>query len=99
MIGNLSPGPYGRSELRLANIAENVNDGAAGVKRGAATSGCCTTNVLDFFVRQFPGAGPAQYSVRHSLLLSMKRLSRKLIPKLKRNDSLFQWPSSFSPIY
>jgi hypothetical protein len=51
------------SELRQVNIAEGVDYGATRVKRGAATSSSCACNVLDFFLRQLPGADAPKHSV------------------------------------
>ena len=52
----------------LAGIAQDVNDGAILVKRGAMASGGPTRNVLYFFGCQLAGASASEYSVRHSLL-------------------------------
>lgn len=58
------------SELDV-RFAQDVDDRSMGMQRGATASRSSrSTDVLDFFIRQFPRAGAAQYSVRHSLLLS-----------------------------
>lgn len=51
----------------LAGIAEDIDDGAIFVKRGAMASSGSAGNVLYFFERQLASASASQYPVRHDL--------------------------------
>jgi hypothetical protein len=86
----------------LAGIAEDIDDGAIFVKRGALASSGSAGNVLYFFGRQLTSASASQYPVRHDLLQHVLLLSGKdgfsqqmetdtsNINELKKNRSLLQ---------
>jgi hypothetical protein len=60
--------PVTRGPGLLGGIAEDINDGAIFVKRGALASSGSTRNVLYLFGGQLAGAHTIQYPVQRALL-------------------------------